>query len=329
MTVPYPPRPGHQPPPHHAVPPVSAHSLAQYGPPPIHPEAPPIMPRKSILTPYVMAWAVLGGCAVGYLGFLAVTAEPQLTAGLGNPADTKFASRLASEVTGLKDSVAKVQLELSRIRTDIAGQDARGKVLSAQLSTLERKIGGSAETTGVEIPAEDTAPAAPSAKTPAAGTQAQTIPSAPPEQPRVVNAEPIALPPEIALETGSVPAPSTATVAKPAKAVTTKTAAAAAGEALDLGTPVVKPAPRTVGVQISSGASLDSLRLSWSLLSDRHADALKNLEARYVARGDEAAPTFDLIAGPIKSKADAQKVCKALAAKNVPCKIGEFMGEAL
>jgi hypothetical protein len=133
-----------------------------------------------------------------------------------------------------------------------------------------------------------------------------------------------------ALETGSV-----ATVAKPAakaaaKAATkqeqaTKTAA----DAVDFSKVVVTPEAKPVGVQISSGASVDSLRLSWSLLSDRHSDALRNLEPRFVARGDEAAPTFDLIAGPIKSRSDAQKVCKALAAKKVPCKVGDFLGEAL
>lgn len=71
------------------------------------------------------------------------------------------------------------------------------------------------------------------------------------------------------------------------------------------------------------------MRLSWSLLADRHGDALKNLQARYVARGDVESPTYDLIAGPIKSKADATRVCKALAAKGVPCRIGDFLGEAL
>lgn len=135
---------------------------------------------------------------------------------------------------------------------------------------------------------------------------------------------------DLGLETGSVPAAPAAAQAhaKAAKAAAPKTVAAAA-DPIDFGTPVVKPAAKPVGVQISSGASVDSLRLSWSLLSDRHADALKNLEARYVARGDEASPTYDLIAGPIKSKSEAQKVCKALAARNVPCKVGDFSGEGL
>ncbi len=84
-----------------------------------------------------------------------------------------------------------------------------------------------------------------------------------------------------------------------------------------------------MGVQISSGASVDSLRLELDLLSDRHSDALKNLEPRFVARGDESAPTFDLIAGPIKSSQRCPEGCKALAAKNVPCKIGDYLGEAL
>ena len=65
------------------------------------------------------------------------------------------------------------------------------------------------------------------------------------------------------------------------------------------------------------------------MLADRHADALKNLQARYVETGDPAAPNFDLIAGPIKSKSEAARVCKALAAKNIPCKVGDFAGDAL
>ncbi|MGL4396404.1 MAG: SPOR domain-containing protein, partial [Hyphomicrobium sp.] len=100
-------------------------------------------------------------------------------------------------------------------------------------------------------------------------------------------------------------------------------------DALDFGPAVVTEAPRPVGVQLSSGASVDSLRLSWSLLAERHGDTLQNMQARYVTNGDEVNPNYDLIAGPIKSKAEAARVCKALAAKNIPCKVSAFSGDAL
>lgn len=94
-----------------------------------------------------------------------------------------------------------------------------------------------------------------------------------------------------------------------------------------------KPEPTTgpIGLRISNGPSLDALRLSWSLLSDRHSAQLKNLDARYAARVPEGDgdPTFDLIAGPIKTPAEARRICKALAAKNIPCQVGSFNGPSL
>ncbi len=95
------------------------------------------------------------------------------------------------------------------------------------------------------------------------------------------------------------------------------------------GPAVVKPAAKPVGIQIATGPSVDSLRLSWSLLSDRHADTLGKLEARAVMGAGAEGDTFDLVAGPIRSSAEAKKVCATLEAKSVPCKVGDFKGEAL
>jgi hypothetical protein len=126
----------------------------------------------------------------------------------------------------------------------------------------------------------------------------------------VINADASSL--AAALETGSV-----TTAPKPATDV------------ISFGPAVVKPAPKPVGVKISTGASLDSLRLSWSMLAEKHGDTLKSMEARYVTSGDAQNPTYDLVAGPLKSKSEANKVCKSLAAKGVPCSVGPFGGEAL
>ena len=93
---------------------------------------------------------------------------------------------------------------------------------------------------------------------------------------------------------------------------------------------MVTPAAKPVGVQIASGSSIDSLRLSWNLLSETHADKLKNLEPRYSLSVDNGAVVYNLMAGPVKSAADAKKMCKALAAKAIPCKVvDEFGGAAL
>ena len=84
-----------------------------------------------------------------------------------------------------------------------------------------------------------------------------------------------------------------------------------------------------VGIYIGSGPSVDSLRLSWSLLSDRNAESLKALEPRYTTGIDANGLNYGLVAGPLRSVADAQKLCKDLAAKAVTCRVGDFTGEAL
>lgn len=344
--------------------------------------------KRPIFTPYVLAWSAVGILATGYLAIAGLApellergaADPSFIADPQSNQGQRAAARLAADVNALKDSIAAVQLDLAKVKTDVAGQNARDKALSAQLVALERRL-GAAQGNAVEA----TEPASPqtgkprSASAPTSNTepneQADAAPaeapaaakartSGAPTQPKLVNAEasvlaapgltlenPIELQPQpgpAAIETASTAAAGARAGAKAVKpaaaAAAAKTAAATAaatvldtdaaaattdGEVIDLGTPVVTSAAKSMGVQISSGASVDSLRLSWSLLADRHGDALKNLEARYIARGDVESPTYDLIAGPLKSKGDAQRVCKSLMAKGVPCKVGDFLGEAL
>lgn len=92
--------------------------------------------------------------------------------------------------------------------------------------------------------------------------------------------------------------------------------------------PAAAPA-KPIGVYIGSGPSVDSLRLSWSLLADRNAESLKPLEPRYTTGIDGNGINYGLVAGPLRSVADAQKLCKDLAAKAVTCRVGDFTGEAL
>jgi hypothetical protein len=61
-------------------------------------------------------------------------------------------------------------------------------------------------------------------------------------------------------------------------------------------------------VQLAAGPTLDSLRLSWNLLRDRHGAPLASLQPRFIAPRAEGGP-YRLLAGPLPSKADADKVC--------------------
>ena len=61
-------------------------------------------------------------------------------------------------------------------------------------------------------------------------------------------------------------------------------------------------------MQLGAGPSLDALRMSWLALRDQHGDALGTLQPRFVAPRGGSGP-YRLVAGPLPSKADAEKVC--------------------
>lgn len=264
-----------------------------------------------------VAWGVAAAAAVAYLSV--VLMRPDLIA--------RFNSGGASvaEIETLRGEVDGLRRDIASVRSQIDETASQQKVIVDRLAALGAPVAApvpasdaatpppalrldSAPVNGPMSPRADAA-ASPSAVVPSAGA-AKSIADA-----KVLNAKP-------ALETGSVkPAPPAAPAATPA---------AASNEPPPFAAPVVTPAAKPSGVQIASGSSIDSLRLSWNLLSETHADKLKNLEPRYSLSVDNGAVVYNLVAGPVKSAADAKKMCKALAAKAIPCKVvDEFGGAAL
>lgn len=184
-------------------------------------------------------------------------------------------------------------------------------------------------------------------------------PSPAPVEPRVISLAPPALDKLMApIETGSIPAAAAAagkmsgqlpkvatgamvTPATPGIAHPVLTAAANAAAAAPLALPstqaapigfgpaLVKPEPKPFAVHLASGASVDDIRYNWSILSAQHADALSKLTPRFTSTGTQAAgKTFDLIAGPVKTAADAKKICKTLATRGMDCKVSPYEGDA-
>jgi len=127
-------------------------------------------------------------------------------------------------------------------------------------------------------------------------------------------------------EVSAAPAPKKQAAAK-APAPVEKSAAIETGsiEQKKAAAPV-KPAP--VGVLLATGPSLDSLRLSWTILNDRHADAVRALHARYVVSGKDNERTYGLVAGPLESVADAKAVCKTIVERGMACEVSQFRGNA-
>jgi hypothetical protein len=317
-------------------------------------DAPQKLRKAPIFTAYEVVWSTLGTLALGVLMVLALapdwlddlkpasfSADPQ-----SNQAQ-RASARLAADVNALKQSVAQVQLDLAQVKTDVASNSEQQRYVATQVTTLESRLGAGPSTPQIEAtagaapaaptqapahqqvqtlrgyatPKEATAAAAPIPAAPSAEAAAEPTPPAASSAhaPKVINADASVI--STGLTTGTVSDVGNV----PANAPTTT----AASNAISFGPAVVKPAPKPLGIKLASGASVDSLRLSWSLLADKHSEALKSLEARFVTGGDVQNPNFDLVAGPIKSKAQANKVCKDLAAKGVPCTVGAFGGEAL
>lgn len=284
---------------------------------PHHHRAPRAPRHRSPVSLGAALWGVAAATAVAYLAV--VLLRPDLVAQIDMGARSAVAEieTLRGEVDGLRRDVAD-------IRTTVTETTSQQKVIFERLAALGAPM-------AQPIPASDPTTPAPALRLDSVPVNAPlsprvdanpaiTPPVAPPSsaakriaEAKVLNAKP-------ALETGSVkPAPATA--AQPA---------ATPAAAPPFGAPVVTPAAKPVGVQIASGSSLDSLKLSWNLLSETHADKFKNLEPRYSLSVDGSTVVYNLLAGPVKSEAEARKMCKALAAKAVPCTIvGEFGGAAL
>lgn len=121
------------------------------------------------------------------------------------------------------------------------------------------------------------------------------------------------------VETGSVAA---------GRAVQAKPAAQSSNQPIAFGAPVVTRSAAPVGIRLTAGPSVDALRLSWALMSERYGADLGGLQPRYVMGNTPAAP-YALVAGPFGSEQEAQRVCGSLIAKGIPCSVDGYGGNAL
>lgn len=259
-------------------------------------------PRSRMFTRYSLIWAAAALVSLLYLVLLVT--QPTLVAHyLG--ADTETAERDAArkameetvaQVRTLRDTVDLFRNELIEIRAQVSNQTDTARDLATRIAALEAEPAEPQKVAGADK-AKEPAPAKKAAK------EAAAKKPAPKAQPGI--------------ETGSVAQP-------------------AAG-AITFGPPVVTPAatpppaaPNTmIGVQIATGPSVDSLRLSWTLLKERHGTGFQGLEPRYTTDMSGSEQTYDLIVGPVASVDEARRLCQELALKATPCTVSRFTGDAL
>lgn len=313
--------------------------------------------RKSRLaSPYVMIWVALTAISILYLALLA-TNPTMVASALGAKTadhDQQQANAIIStELERLQSEIARLSSEIQAVRTDVSTGADRERELLERVAALEApQTGADAQKVAALSPQAQKQAAAAAAKAqkvggqlsattpqPAAGLTVAQVPpkaaAAPKKQlaPAAVPGAPAAQATaqaqaapgdQLGLETGSVGLDGvnfgTATVT-PAQGAPQQVAAAA-----PTATP---PQPKSVGIQIASGPSVQSLRLSWTLLSERHGASLSRYQPRYTVGATEQGVTYDLVVGPFANANDARQVCAELAASATPCSLQPFRGDAL
>lgn len=301
---------------------------------------------RRILTPYVLVWVAAAGLATVYLALLGLQpdffarfaqdnsdVEQQLT-------ETKRdMTRAFADLDPLKSTVGEMRLDVANLKMAAKESLARDADLEGRVSALESgsrrpevaRIGEATTASASAAPpppAPTRAPREAAASEPAPGPVkvVPPLPSGPaPKDAQVINGAPKRAAP---IETSSIegseanaqapntPAPKTQAAKTQVAVVKPPKPAAAA-----------KPAP--VGVLLATGPSVDALRLNWSILTDRHADSVKNLQPRYIIGGSTDQRTYSLVAGPIGSTEKAKSLCQAMAQKGLSCEVSAFRGNAL
>jgi len=259
----------------------------------VHSEISPA--RRRTFTPYVLLYLLAATLAGAYLIFLGV--RPDLVAmwrSKSNETQTAIVEtrrdvdRALADIDPLKQDVGEVKSEVAAIKAGMQEGAERDRMLLEKVETLERAA--------TAVPSEKVAAAPPAPKKLAAPAPAAKAPAA------------------------SAKAPAAATQKQASGAIETGSIEQQKGAA-------ARP-PQQVGVLLATGPSLDALRLSWTILNDRAADAVRMLHPRYVVSGKDNERTYGLIAGPLETVADAKAVCKTMSERGMACEVSQFRGNA-
>jgi hypothetical protein len=253
--------------------------------------------RRRTLTPYVLLWLLMASLALAYLTFLG--ARPDIVAAWRAEAvdpqqalqETKQnVDRALADLDPLRQSVGEVKMEVASLKTGAEEAATRDKILLDKVEALEQTVTANAQAKAAPVAAAN--PVAPPAAR-KAPTKVEPLASATPaHQAPAKSAPPI--------ETGSIE----------------QNAKAAA------------PKPPQVGILLATGPSVDSLRLSWTILTDRNAEAVRGLQPRYVSSGKGEERTFGLVAGPVQTTDAAKALCKTIIEHGMACEVSVYKGTA-
>ena len=224
------------------------------------------------------------------------------------------ATKALAELGTVRRTVTEIQNDLGRLKSTIDERTAEERAAQARLAALEERV-----TTLATPPPEPAVMAKQrtdkrkTAGEPHSNSHIITVTQSPKAPAAAKPGEPAEAPK--AAPSQEAPKIETGSIVPPAPTIT-------------FGEPEVTPATQAFAVQLAAGPSLDALRLSWNLLRERHGGALTSLQPRFVPPRTEGGP-YRLLAGPLPSKADADKVCADMGVGRKGCFSTGYTGQPL
>jgi hypothetical protein len=277
-------------------------------------------PRRKIFNAYVLFWIFGATFAATYLAvvgmhpdmFASTQSEPDLGQQLAQT--QRDMTRAFADIDPLKESVGQIKADVDDLKTAQQQASARDRLIMDKVASIESAVTQPKVAQAETAPPVTKPPAAyrappggPRASenvvavtAPAASTKPQEVAVVAPLKPQ----KPTPAPKSNAIETGSI--------AHKAE----KTPATAAAK------------PAQIGLLLGSAPSVDAVKLNWTILNDRHGDAVRNLHPRYVAQGKGAERSYALLAGPVASTEQAETLCKLMADRGLACEVSTYRGTA-
>lgn len=271
---------------------------------------------------YLLAWALMAVGALGYLTMLALqppagASRPPQVADPEPSQSVRALAKMQDEVGKLRPEIGAVRSRVNDLQNDVgqlkeamAEQEAKDRTIQSRVSAIEERLATTAE--AAQTPPAPGAKAKAADKTADKGTQKTSesraiagvitvSPSEGPRPTRVIEAPPMRL------ETGSIVPP----------------------EPITFGEAVVTAATSQTqfAVQLAAGPSLPGLRKNWEQLVERHT-ALGNLQPRVVPPRADGGP-YRLLAGPLPTKAEAERVCTEMGVGRNACFATNYIGQPL
>jgi hypothetical protein len=248
-------------------------------------------PSRRFIKVYLFTWGLLAMGALGYLAMLAFPPQavtpPQVRVTLP-PGGGSGESKAIAEVRG---SLSEIRKDVTELKSAVGERVENEKVVKTRLTALEERV----STIDGTPPAGDASKAADASKTADASKPAakDDAPSVDAQDRAKAEAAPPVTPPVVPIETGSI---------TPKEEVK---------EEIVFGEPVVTRGGKEFAVQLAAAATLSALKQSWGQLTERHAGALGHLRPRVVAPRGEGG-RYRLLAGPLATKSDAERICSEL-----------------